>query len=141
MSSFDPRILTKPQRTLEPKDKHDNAAIAHLSTVPESTITPLIPHLLTWLEDVNWPRAAPVRDLILKYPHLVITLMLEILSGDDDSWKDNCLINIVSNISREQQQPLRPVLERIAGDPTAGEMEFELEGISQRILDGNPIVF
>ncbi|TVY15100.1 hypothetical protein LARI1_G006604, partial [Lachnellula arida] len=75
--------LTPSQKALLPKDKHDSAAIAHLSTLPESTIAPLVSELLTWIQDINWPIAALAASFLLKYPHLLVVPVQGILLGSD----------------------------------------------------------
>ena len=130
-----PSILTESQKASLPKDKHDDAAITHISTLPESSIAPLIPALLTWLQDINWPIAGPAKSFLLKYPHLLIAPVLEVLLGEDDEWKHNCLVYLVDEMPREQQQAFRPVMERIAKSPTTGEKEFESDEIARDILE------
>lgn len=127
--------LTAAQKAMLPKDKHDEAAVAHIATLPESSIEPLIPQLLSWLEDTNWPVARPILTFLLKYPHLLVEPVRKVLHGDDDDWKWTCLEHIVAVIPPEQQQALCPELERIAKSPTAREKESESDEVARDILD------
>ncbi|TVY23067.1 hypothetical protein LHYA1_G008180 [Lachnellula hyalina] len=124
--------LTPSQKTLLPADKHDTAAIDHLSTLPSSTIAPLIPELLTWVQDINWPIAAHIISLLLTYPHLLVEPVRGILLGSDDGWKYNCLVYLVDAMPIEQQWELRTAVERTAENPTEGE--FELDEVARDIL-------
>jgi len=131
-----PSTPTESQKAILPKDKHDDTAIAHISTLPESSVAPLIPELLTWFQDINWPIAMPTKSLLLKYPHLLVAPVLQVLLGDDDEWKHNCLAYIVDEMPREQQRAFRPVVERIAKSPTTVEKEdYELDVIARDILE------
>ncbi|TVY87445.1 hypothetical protein LAWI1_G004535, partial [Lachnellula willkommii] len=127
--------LTPSQKALLPKDKHDSAAIAHLSTLPESTIAHLVPELLTWVQDINWPIAALAASFLLKYPHLLVVPVREILLGGDGEWKHNCLVYLVDEMPLEQLRVLRPAVERIAESSTEGEREFESDEVARNILE------
>jgi len=128
-------MLKESQKAILPKDKYDEPAVAHISTLPESSIAPLIPELLTWLQDVAWPIARPVKTLLLRHPHLIVEPVREVLVGNDDEWKDNCLTQIVEELPRKQQQALKQEVERIARSPTTGEEEFETQDTARNILE------
>jgi hypothetical protein len=130
-----PDMLTESQKAILPKDKHDDPAVAHISALPESSIAPLIPELLTWLQDGNWPVARPVKTLLLSFPHLIVEPVREVLLGDDDEWKDNMLLYIVDEIPREQQLALKQEVERIAKNPTKGEKDIDCDESARDILN------
>ncbi|TVY50755.1 hypothetical protein LCER1_G006221 [Lachnellula cervina] len=127
--------LTSSQKALLPKDKHDSPAIAHLSTLPESAIAPLVPELLTWIQDINWPISALAARFLLQYPHLLVVPVRGILLGDDGEWKHNCLVYLVDEMPLEQQRVLRSAVERIAESPTGGDREFESDEVARIILE------
>ena len=43
------------QSELLPKDKHDDETIKRLRKLPIQELVPLLPELLEWVADVNWP--------------------------------------------------------------------------------------
>ncbi|WP_277469408.1 MULTISPECIES: DUF5071 domain-containing protein [unclassified Paenibacillus] len=59
-----------------PTDKHDFKSVELLSGLEESQVIPQIPELLEWVQDMNWPIATAVADLLaveMLYKHRVIT--------------------------------------------------------------------
>jgi hypothetical protein len=126
--------LTTMQKNLLPADKHDEEAVLHLQNLDETSIEPLIPELLAWIQDLNWPIAGPVSSLLLMHRRLLVSPIREVLQGDDDPWKANCLDVLVEHLSQDQQLALLPELERIANHPTEGEILEEADGTAREIL-------
>ena len=81
--------LTPAQKALLPKDKCDDEAVDHLNTLSSSEIQLLIPDLLTWLQDINWPIAMPIANMLLKQKtqKLAVEPVRGILRGKDEVWK------------------------------------------------------
>lgn len=127
--------LNASQRALLPSDKHDEDALARLETLDTAALAPLIPELLTWLQDTNWPVARPVLQLLLKHLPLITDPIREILRGDDDLWKWNVEGHLIRKMPREQQSQLIPELERISMHPTTGEVQEEADVAAREILE------
>jgi hypothetical protein len=128
--------LSPAQLALLPKDKHDDAAIAHISTLPESEIEPLLPEILTWLQDPNWPIARTVLPFILQHPALIVEPLRQVLRTDDVEWIYVVLCNVIKEMPLEERRKMRVEIERIAREPTEEEKENELDVDAQGILDG-----
>ncbi|CZR55768.1 uncharacterized protein PAC_05656 [Phialocephala subalpina] len=131
---FSADTLSASQRALLPKDKHDNEAIAKLDNMDPAVFAPLLPELLTWLQDTNWPVARPVLQLMLKHLPLITDPVRDVLRGDDEPWIFNLLEHLIRKMPREQQSQLIPELERISMYPTPGEMEEEADVAAREIV-------
>jgi hypothetical protein len=127
--------LSPAQIALLPKDKSDEAAINHISTLSESEIEPLLPEILTWLQDPNWPLAGVVLPFVLQYPTLITEPVREILRTDDVEWIYVVLGNVVKEMPLAQRRKLRIEIERIATEPTKEEKENEVDVDAREILD------
>jgi hypothetical protein len=129
--------LTPAQKTLLPKDKCDDEAVDHLNTLSSTEIQLLIPNLLTWLQDINWPIAMPIAKILLKQEtqKLVVEPVREILRGNDEVWKYWVLGHLVMGMDREQQEMLRAEIERIAMYPTKEEKEAEADDNARDVLE------
>ncbi|MEK4229949.1 DUF5071 domain-containing protein [Solibacillus sp. FSL H8-0538] len=97
-----------------PKDKFDIQAIEHFKTAPPSQVVPLLPELLTWIQDMNWPVAEPTIELLMTYPTEITPLVEDVLLGDDDMWKYWCLQRIVPNLPFYSKMVLANAVEQIA---------------------------
>ena len=72
---------------LLPQDKFDNKNIEKLKMLEDKEIKLLIPELLEWLQDYNWPVADDVLQVLLQRENLVVPCVKEILEGSVDvSW-------------------------------------------------------
>ncbi|MNB79775.1 hypothetical protein D3C75_265200 [compost metagenome] len=79
-----------------PTGKHDFTSIERLYGLEESEVIPLIPELLEWLQDMNWPIATAVADLLQTYkaqtaPHVQAVFLLR----EDTEWISNILNHLM----------------------------------------------
>ncbi|KZT25882.1 hypothetical protein NEOLEDRAFT_283846 [Neolentinus lepideus HHB14362 ss-1] len=133
-----PDVITasSPREPRLPKGKSDYEAVEQLNALSSTEIEPLIPELLTWLQDVNWPIFSPVLDLLARHPRLLVEPVRRVLQGDDDAWIAYCVGNLVKDrLPREQQISLKLELERIANNPTDAEKEWEVQDDAQEVLN------
>jgi hypothetical protein len=123
------------QSDLLSKDKHDQEAIERLRKLQPEQLVPLLPELLEWIADINWPICRDAIELVLTVPEHVAEPVCKVLQTTDEGWKCNCLDYVVRDLPQEEQQRLRPELERIAQNPTLEEIEEETRDTAQEILE------
>ncbi|QQZ63740.1 DUF5071 domain-containing protein [Paenibacillus sonchi] len=79
-----------------PKDKQDFKSVEALARLERSMIIPLLPELLEWLQDMNWPIAAEIVDLLSKYTSETIPHIKTIFSQSDTGWIYNILAYLIN---------------------------------------------
>lgn len=123
-------------RALVPKDKCDGSHIEELKRLSDGEIEPILPRLLAWIQDVNWPVAAELLPVLAQRQTALLPLIREILRAEetDDVWKYWILTSLAPLFSEESVQSLRPALERIVTAPTRGEIEEEVTGAAAFLL-------
>lgn len=114
-----------------PRAKDDMVAAGRLPSLDPADGAPIIPHLLTWLQDFNWPVSRPIARWIVRAGALALPALRQVLESDDDVWKYWVLDCVVRNLPRELVSQLRPVLEQVGegGDPE------EAHVVAREILD------
>ncbi len=117
-----------------PTSKFDIQSIEHLREIPFDLVRPLLPHLLTWLQDSNWPIAKRMATYLLMFRHEIIPEIKWVLEGNDDRWKYNCITGILHELPHDVVKPLFPVLERIAYHPSPSEMEEDVHEVARECL-------
>lgn len=110
-----------------PKSKYDPECIERLRQLNPNSIKTLLPQLLIWIQDINWPNAGRVLPFLLANGQEIIPEIEWVLNGQDDIWKGNCIRHILSQLSPEIGQPLIPILKRIADNPSANEKAEEID--------------
>lgn len=107
-----------------PQHKHDFEAIKQLQVVTSQQIVPLLPELLKWIQDMNWPVAEPVLEILMQYPTEITPLVEEVLLGNDEMWIYWCLERIVPRLPFYSKIVLANAVEQIATsvDPEMGEL-------------------
>jgi len=118
-----------------PRDKHDFERVNELRKLDKSKIILFIPQLLEWLQDINWPIAMDVANLLLQYPEETIPHVKDVLTSNDDIWKEWCLRYFVKELPEELIEIFKPDLLRISSNPTKGELLEEVNETAQMILE------
>ncbi|MER1956503.1 MAG: DUF5071 domain-containing protein [Solibacillus sp.] len=103
-----------------PKDKFDVEAVERLKTLPANELVPLLPELMTWMQDMNWPVAKPVVELLVTYPNEMTPLIDDVLAGDDDMWVYWCFVELIPKLPFYLKLVLAESVEQIA----SGERGF-----------------
>ena len=106
-----------------PKDKFDINAIEQLRNKDAQQVIPLLPQMLEWIQDMNWPVAKPMVELLLNYPNEITPLVANVLWGEDDMWIYGCLIELVPKLPFYSKLVLFDVVEQIASRPIIAKNE------------------
>jgi hypothetical protein len=110
-------------RELIPRNKSDDSHIVDLMTIKETDVYPILPDLLEWIADVNWPVASAVLKVLARFPNSVIPLIqtaLDILAKDD-ILKYNIIVHLLPLFSIEKQHTLYYDVKRICDNLTDSE--------------------
>ncbi len=118
-----------------PRDKFDFERLNQVKKLDRSELIPLLPYLLEWVQDMNWPIAKETSDILVTFPEELIPLLKDVLNGDDDIWKYWCLECVVKRFPENVKSKLRSELIRIKEKPTTGERLEELDTTAEEILD------
>jgi hypothetical protein len=116
-----------------PKDKFDTDKIDSVIALGFPAIEPILPALLEWMQDINWPVAQALQPFLTSIGGPLAPHVRYVLSTDDDVWKWSVLHCIVLR-SPELQTILRADIERIATCPTQGEQAEELDELARQIV-------
>ena len=106
-------------KKLIPKDKFDFETVEKLKNYSFDEIKPIIPNLLEWLQDGNWPISKPVGELLLPFTENLSSEIVHILQGQDSVWK-YWILQTFGKISKNEL--VQSEIERILKSPTKDEM-------------------
>ena len=121
-------------KNLIPRDKGDVETAQKLFSYEYPDVRPIIPDLLGWIQDMNWPVARPVSDYLASISEHITEEILAILQGDDDIWKYWC-IHVFGLWSKKEIHPLLlKEIKRIAESPTEGEIREEVQEVAMELL-------
>lgn len=120
---------------LLPRHKHDHDRVEIIKRMDRDQILPLLPNLLEWIQDMNWPVAPSVLELLLTFPEEIVPHVQDVLSSDDENWKWFILHFLVIELPVESRVQFREYLTRVAETPTHNELAEELDEIAKEILE------
>lgn len=122
-------------KTLIPKDKCDMETAGKLKKYQYEHIKSIIPELLEWLQDCNWPVSGPVSEYLKTIPDKLSGNLAAILKGNDDIWKYWILTVFFYDTTKYADLEVMNEIERIAFYPSKGEIEEEVSEIANEILN------
>ncbi|WP_082498293.1 DUF5071 domain-containing protein [Chryseobacterium sp. Leaf180] len=119
---------------LVPKEKDDDRHIVKLKKLSFEEIQPIIPDLLEWLQDINWPIASDVADVLEPFADKLTPYLMEVLISNDGMWK-YWILTIFGRETRDEV--FLKEINRIATNPTRDEIDCEVDMEAQAILNGD----
>jgi hypothetical protein len=117
---------------LIPKHKGDTETAAKLKNYSYDQIKPIIPNLLTWMQDMNWPVAGPVADYLETLTDNIGSELVKILQGDDEVWK-YWIIGRFGRLTKDEN--VLTEIKRIASKPTKAEIVDFVDERAREILE------
>lgn len=122
-----------------PKHKLDEESVRRLFGKSYEEVKPIIPNLLEWLQDMNWPVARVVADYLLTISEHLTQEILEILKGDDVMWKYWCIGVFGFYSDKPLDQQIIDEIHRIAYHPTEDEFEHDCHNQALRALNSRDL--
>ena len=98
---------------LLPVDKHDLESIEKLSTLGFPALNDLLPEMLTWIQDMNWPVATPMCLLVAQAGPELIPEIEAILGGDDLGWSYFLITDLLPLLPHDKQNTLIPAVKML----------------------------
>jgi len=119
-------------KKLIPKHKFDIEATEKLKRYSYEQVKPIIPELLTWIQDGHWAVAAPVANFLIPFATNITEELLKILRTNDAEWEFQCLRYFGFETNDIE---LKNAITRIALNPTPDEIEGCVQEKALECLD------
>ena len=78
-------------RELLPRSTRDREAARAVIALGYPAVAPVLPDLLEWLQDYNWPVARPIGEFLASIPEPMVPHIRAVLDGNDLIWKYWCI--------------------------------------------------
>lgn len=118
-----------------PRDKFDTASAEQLVALGFPAVEPVLPQLIEWMQDFNWPVAQVLQPLLASIGVPLAPYVRKVLSEEDEVWKFWVLHCIVRE-SKELGKALRTELQYIVLNPTPGAKQEGAASVASEILKG-----
>lgn len=69
----------------------------------------LIPSLLRWLQDLNWPGAIVIADHLVQIGEPLLKYLPEVFASNDEDWIENVIFSIVEYWPLELQEKVKEI--------------------------------
>ncbi|SHF80669.1 protein of unknown function [Flavobacterium segetis] len=117
---------------LIPKEKGDYKRAKNLKNYNVAELKPIIPNLLEWIQDMNWPISGIVAEYLVDNFIEIENEIYPILITVDHIWKWN-VINIFKDLIVDEKNI--EIIKRIAKNPTEMEKSEELDLLCKEVVE------
>ncbi len=117
-----------------PRDKHDTAAIERAKEIGFPALNPVLPVLLGWLKDMNWPVAPHVAELLSGAGLEIVPHIGAVLRSDDSVWKIWVLTELCPRIAPEVVAALDIELEELVKQPSKADRSEGADLAARKLL-------
>lgn len=119
-----------------PADKSDFAAVRNAYAAGYPEINSILPELLEWVQDPNWPVAQELYMLLAAAGEEIIPLIRHIFESDDEMWHCSVLRWIGPHMDASVWRMIKPDVEQLSLAPTMGEAGKEdVKDAAQDLLE------
>ena len=122
-------------KELIPKNKSDIETANRLKNYSYQEINAIVPELLEWIQDLNWPVAEPVAAYLKSISEYLTEDIIKILKGNDETWKYWCVSIFGINATKSVDPELMKEFMRIANNPTEEEISEEVYELAQELIN------
>ena len=117
-----------------PIDKCDVDSIKKLQACSDKEVLPYTEELLTWVQDVNWPVAAPICMRLSMLGEKITEPIVSILNSNDSIWKYNVITQIITKFREPIPDKIIELLIRIINSPSEDEKQEEVDLVAKDIM-------
>ncbi|MFJ7737624.1 DUF5071 domain-containing protein [Lysinibacillus sp. NPDC097287] len=118
-----------------PRNVYDVEQVEKIKKLDRHILRSLLPDLLEFTKDMNWPVAPGILEILLTFPKEIVPHVQAALSSDDENWKWFILHFLIIELPVESRVHFKAYLTRVAETPTQDELAEELDEIAQEILE------
>ena len=116
-----------------PKDKFDTDAVERARRVGFPKLNPLLPEMLEWVKDANWPVAPGMAEFLSEAGPEIVPHIKTILKSKDSVWKYWILELVFRNLDTEVQAELREDLMRLSKYPATADTAEKVDVVARSI--------
>ncbi len=117
-----------------PKDKFDHDAVKRAVEIGYPGINPILPDLLVWLQDINWPVARDLVPLLKDAGTGIAPHIIAILNSTDSGWKYSVVSYLCESVSSDVWALIEPDVVRLAMAPSERDAQEEVHLVAAEAL-------
>jgi|GEM_PF-1179062 len=117
-----------------PKDKFDRDSVQRAIEIGYPGINPILPDLLVWLQDINWPVTQDLVPLLKDAGTGIAPHITAILKSTDSGWKYFVVSWLCKSVNNDVWALIETDLVRLAERPSKRDLEEEVDRVAAEVL-------
>src|SRR6187402_1597422 len=122
-------------KNLVPINKFDTEFIKQLRGANVDDIRSIVPELLEWMQDGNWPTSEYIMEYFSPRINEVKDEIIKILLGDDEMWKYWILLGLIYHSPTRPNDEILSTVKYLRDNATIQEKEAGIDILSIEILE------
>lgn len=118
---------------LLPKGKNDTDTARKVLELDPADIEPILPMLLTWMQDLNWPVARVLAPYLAKTCLLLEADIRNVLKGDDGMWKYWVITQLLDISDLALARKLKQEITRLTKEDQEDSVREQAGGLLKRL--------
>lgn len=119
---------------LLPRHKHDLDNFQLLKNLGYPAIRPVLPELMTWVQDMNWPLAVSVAPFLASLGSALAPSVQEVLDSTDGMWKYWLITAVLDKMPLPEAETYITMLELFSLRITDDDRECEADIAARELL-------
>lgn len=123
-----------------PRHKHDLDNFQLLKNLGYPVIRPVLPELIAWVKDMNWPVANAVAPFLVSLGAVLMPYVQEVLDTTDGMWKYWVITAVLDKMPAVEAEAFITILElllmRITDDDSACEVDVAARELLMKLGAG-----
>jgi hypothetical protein len=104
-----------------PKSKYDFETVERIRLTDPKNIQDILPQIFQWTEDINWPIAADLVNILAGFDEMIIPFVRDLIRDPDGLREYSIYYFMLPLLSNKQLYLLKDELERVANNPSSFE--------------------
>lgn len=125
----------KKRDNILPKNKEDIDFISNLKQKKIQDIKNLIPELLEWTQDGNWPQARLIIDYFSPHINEIESEIIKILNGEDPTWKYWILSALIYNSQTKPSDKMLTIIYNLSQNPSLQDKDENIDSIAYKVIE------
>ncbi len=119
---------------LVPKGKFDFETVSKLEEASLSEIEPILPDLFEWTEDVNWPIAPKISEILARFDKAIIPYIIYYLHNPSGLDEYGTYYHLLPKLDKTQLLLIKDELMRIKQYPSSFQSEEGYDKLAESYL-------
>lgn len=117
-----------------PTNKHDFDAVEKIKNADSKSIQKWLPQIFEWVEDINWPIAAKLVEVLVKFDDMIVPYLIDLIHNPDGLREYSVYFYMLPILNDRQLHLIKEELLRVVYNPSDFEKQEGYDKIALKYI-------